>query len=288
MIILRAFVLVQVLCLTIRVHATIMSVREPLAVPFYLYDGDIYPSLQPLSVLLSDTEQREECTKGSEGLRTAYWVTNVQWLNALSNHTWRTMDPEEAELFVIVYNVDESLSAGICRGETHLERTKKAVQTVENSPWYQRNHGRDHFWPMSDWKLQGNDHNSYPKFLRDVISNMTVGRYFDMHQNVKDVSYWVKDDHLDGRWWRLKSKWRCSLLTPVRTGDNLYKDNLSYEEWNGRGTLVFFRGKWKTCADKISASSREKVYDLNDVLPNVSISTGHAKDYKVRGLIGWR
>ncbi|CAM9882674.1 unnamed protein product [Choristocarpus tenellus] len=271
-------------CPAVRVKAIGLSVREgPSAVPFYLYDGDEYPSLQPLSTLMSETEIKEQCSEAHEGLVVAYWVTNVQWLYALRNHPWRRMDPEDAELFVILYSVDESIGAGTCRGESHYDRTSKAVQTVISSPWYQRNHGRDHFWPMSDWKLQGDYFESYPKSLREVIRNMTVGRYIDGHQNVQDVSYWVDDTNVPVPWWRQRCKWRCTLLTPVKAGQQLFKDELSYEEWNARGTFLFFRGKWRDCHDPSAALSRSKVFELN-ILPNVSISKGHAKSSEVRGL----
>ncbi|CAM9459711.1 unnamed protein product [Choristocarpus tenellus] len=210
--------------------------------------------------------------------------TNLMWLEALRKHSWRTMEPEDAEVFVLLFDVDESKMAGMCRGESHHDRTENAVQTVISSPWYQRNNGRDHFWPLGHWHILYKEHKYYPQSLRNVIVNMTVGRYSTWQQSTQDVSYWMGDGKLEverGRpWWRNKDEWRCTVLVSVRAREDTYKHDLSYEEWHARGISVYFRGKEGSCTDSAgAATSRAKVFDLN-VLPNTSIHKNHAATHE--------
>lgn len=80
----------------------------------------------------------------------------------LADHPWRTTDPAEAELYVVPSYLDLAYG-GMCsfgkpnkytRGTPALSwAIEQLVASLEASPWYQRNQGRDHVFATLHYKV---------------------------------------------------------------------------------------------------------------------------------------
>ncbi|CAM9222034.1 unnamed protein product [Choristocarpus tenellus] len=261
-------------------------------VPFFIYDKETYPQIQPLTMVRS-VEELQTCEMWTgTSINVGYWDITFSWYNALLNHPWRTTSPEGAEVFVVLFDLEQSNNAGICGEETHQDRVEEAVHVLRSSPWYRRKYGRDHMWPVG-WYLIDEEYPekqripAFPYSLRDTMRNMTVSHYIDWHMNSQDVSYWKgggrpldEPDYWRQPWWRTKTHFRCSVTTPVVVGPYVYKEDLSFEEWQARDTLVFFRGKFDKfgCSKADGAQvSRDKTEELWNAVPNISVHKRHAK-----------
>lgn len=96
-----------------------------------------------------------------------YYCVERTIYRALRNHPARTMDGEEAQLFVIPFSGPASSYSGKCNGTTHKQRMENVVgeffffsffspfdnsaATLKKSPFFQRKKGADHYWPNLWW-----------------------------------------------------------------------------------------------------------------------------------------
>jgi hypothetical protein len=112
-----------------------------ISVPFYVYDDPVHnPNL------CYDNGGYESIELPRKG----YWCTGTEWAIQAKKHPWRVMDPAKARIFVIPLDVCESFATrGKCDNKFHVDRVNEIFFAVEQSPWYKRNGGRDHFWSIT-------------------------------------------------------------------------------------------------------------------------------------------
>ncbi|CAN0177457.1 unnamed protein product, partial [Phaeothamnion confervicola] len=108
--------------------------------PFYLYSGAEWTCSAPL--------QKEP--SGED------WFLAIQsfFLRELASHPWRVQDPAQAVFFVIPFDLEQSYFAGTtAQHGTHLNRVEGLLDALEQSEWYKRRGGADHFWSFFRWEM---------------------------------------------------------------------------------------------------------------------------------------
>lgn len=65
---------------------------------------------------------------------------------ALGNHAQRVFDPKDADAFYLPVMEFLSLRMGRCNGADHAQRMASALGSLQQSTYFRRRGGRDHFW----------------------------------------------------------------------------------------------------------------------------------------------
>lgn len=65
---------------------------------------------------------------------------------ALGNHAQRVLDPKDADVFYLPVMEFLSLRVGRCNGADHAQRMASALGSLQQSTYFRRRGGRDHFW----------------------------------------------------------------------------------------------------------------------------------------------
>ena len=245
---------------------------------FYIYeDEEFYPDL----------------CREFEGVpqnmpRSYYFDVMDFWRRDLSNHPWRTRDPEQAELFIVPFNVDDSHVVDRCGGTDHRSRMRLAIQTLTKSPYYRRKYGWDHFWPIGHHLLFPMiivQEKLIPPDFKGIISNMTIGRYLDFNfvQGKGDL-YGIKAGE-SVYMWRHYHDWRCTITTPIITSGMLWQEDDSFEVWKDRPILVHYRGRGSDCGGFkthfSSANLRQRADALHSLIPKSTVSQNHSSSQEL-------
>jgi hypothetical protein len=186
-----------------------------------------------------------------------YAQVNTVMYEKMRSHPCRTLDPAEAELFVVLFDAFGSLMAGSCEGTSHAQRMTRAFELLQRSAWFQRHKGRDHFWPVLSWMLAYEPNSLFGiQHLLDQgqVSNMIFGRLARMRSATYPASL-TKDPLLTAEWQflgrhpniygdgsgRVFDKWRGrALLVPILTS---LPTQSTFDQWLQRRFLFYFRGQ---------------------------------------------
>ncbi len=212
-----------------------------------------------------------------------YWATAGMWYHHLKEHPWRTLKPDLAELFVVPFPIEESNDVGQCEGKSHMERVETFMQTLEQSPYFKKSWGHDHFWPVGTWQM------AYVLSRSDIMplhrfsftKNMTLAPYAELCLSREGTIHGFQVSPVrKSRWWTGPFRdWRCSLVTPGVTPPGLIEQTSnphSFEQWNSRPISIFFRGKSRACLQG-GQKIRDRALKLDGVVPNTLISNNHSQ-----------
>ena len=103
----------------------------------------------------------------------------------LKRHALRTMNPAEADLFVLPIDTWLSAKGAVCQGQSHDERMKAILKAIKANPWWARNSGHDHL-VISNWWGTG-------RALGDAL----------LHTLVSQVTMVTYDEYFGTDWGRL-------------------------------------------------------------------------------------
>jgi hypothetical protein len=81
-------------------------------------------------------------------------MQDVHIYRALVEHPQRTRDPRDADAFYVPLLEYASWRAQSCEDTTHAARMLAAYSELSKSRWFDRYHGRDHFWVSGKSQLQ--------------------------------------------------------------------------------------------------------------------------------------
>lgn len=113
--------------------------RKSTAIRYYVYDDDAID--QPRYHSNNSTEiSRNNLAPDAE--------TDMLIINALKSHPLRTLQPENADLFIIPLSTIAISANGANVDQSAI--LKRAFSALKASPWFQRNHGNDHVM-ISTW-----------------------------------------------------------------------------------------------------------------------------------------
>lgn len=193
----------------------------------------------------------------------SYLCTTALMYRRLQNSSWVTRVPSKANLFFIPFSLEGSMFAS-CAG-SHKQRLDRVVKVLENSTWFRRNRGRDHFidilpwvWAYPGW-IQMYTHDIRMMIPGGVFSNVITGRYMRFRHGRFRVSsapsriarmYSDHDllQHAEWDWVRARYPfgldfshiWSRSFVLPVMS--TVYW-NGTFESWLARPRMFYYRGK---------------------------------------------
>ena len=253
-------------------------------VPFYLYDSAAFDP-----PLCDDGYAVDELPKKG------YWCTGTEWLMQARVHPWRVKDPAKAKLFVVGFDACRSFAHRYkCEGKTHFDRVNAIFEALAESPWYRRKGGQDHFWHLP--------HNTLPVALlgkhqwrqntktaffpnppqADLIRNMSVGRYISYHLTLSTPNRYGFQS-AQRSWVKEEERWGCTVVLPIVTPRSLWMpDTVTFEQWERRSTLIFFRGNNGNgggCYMRNGQHARGKAVELGATatgLPKSILTNAHA------------
>ncbi|CAM9194914.1 unnamed protein product [Phaeothamnion confervicola] len=236
----------------------------------------------------------------------SYTFFYAHFLTQAFVHPWRTLDPAEAEVFVVPFDVDRSFDAAMsprrdlqrdpdghamCEGMAHKGRIAAAIATLRASPHFQRSGGADHYWGMGSWRIR--EFSKFPDAYfpyvdYDLMGKMMVGHF--MNTRIVDKLPPARDPKeprdIRFHWFdAFKDYWGCSVVMPVTVAHELWVPDETYEQWRARPVSIFYRGKSRDCHDFVAATARNRTLEAADLIPHSIISRGHANDYpaEIRG-----
>eukprot|EP00041_Stephanoeca_diplocostata_P013005 m.221258 g.221258 ORF g.221258 m.221258 type:complete len:462 (-) comp19184_c0_seq1:379-1764(-) len=231
-------------------------------VPFYIYTGPVFMP----DYCYSDDE--------NEVPAAGYPCITRTFIAQALKHPWRVMDPEQAKIFVVPYDVGASILNRCNTG--HFQNLMKVLTALQESPWYKRKGGIDHLWTIPDYRLpmslDGHTGLFPNKDDNDVIKSMTIGRYLQYYNTFEDRNN-IGYQHRGSAWPYELEHWRCTVKTPVMTPKSLWlpdlpianddgsPDHTMFEYWQQRQIFFFFRGRGH-CNTGTSTQARAQAIEL--------------------------
>ncbi len=190
-----------------------------------------------------------------------YTCVMQAFVTRLLMHEWRTMDPRQADVFVIPFSVFGSLMAGNC-GSAHWERVVNVLRVLERSEWFRRSRGRDHFWLVPHYMLGGKQFADFlnPAFLHEggVLAHVVFGRYWRIRSRALSPlpgrrDDWTVDEMSWMRTFGLLSEpnmvFRRNVVAPMHA--SFFYDfgtpDAAWTAWKARPKLFLFRGGHRDC-----------------------------------------
>eukprot|EP00041_Stephanoeca_diplocostata_P004910 m.53268 g.53268 ORF g.53268 m.53268 type:complete len:325 (+) comp15441_c0_seq2:655-1629(+) len=253
-------------------------------VPFFIYPG---PTFNP-DYCYNDDEV--------EVPQAGYPCITRTFIEQAEKHPWRVLDPEQAKIFVVPFDVAAS-HLDRCGGGKHGERIANVLKALQGSKFYQRHGGKDHVWTIPDYRLpmmlDGRWGGMFPSINdNQVIKNMSIGRYLQYYHSFKDRTHIGYEPH-SSEWPYELENWRCTVKVPVMSPRSLWladrpavqedgtPDHTLFHNWQKRNIFLFFRGRGH-CNNGDATANRMKAVEVGEnkaglVWPGKIIMTdGHA------------
>jgi len=240
---------------------------------FYLYEDEV----------LNSTTQLAGCEDGSE------WPSYVDVIGPLvaqlQTHPSRVSDPDQAQWFVVPFDFDRNEAVGKCHDVSAADRVKKALDLLESDKHFEATKGANYFMVAMRWRIYpgwpNQDAAYFPPDRRGLLQNMAVGQYMDYHLRLSDTVYGFDAVGLnETSWWRQGYDWRCTVVFPVQSATGLWQPDESFETWNQRSNILFFRGHGPQQCMHGAEELRTKAADLKGVIPNSILENTHADSFE--------
>ena len=221
-------------------------------------------------------------TRNGPEKRSYYFDVMGFWLSGLGSYSRRTKDPDDADVLLIPFNVDDSFHAGKCKGKTHFDRLLAVVEFLKGCKSFQKRYGEDHFWPILGFRMTFRNTSGYfPKGMHTFVHNMTLARYLDWHLHMDGMYYGIEDTARLKNMWRIIQPWRCTISSPIAMEQDILAP-IDFKSWKNRDTLLYYRGRgrnsssyptWKNPNDVRNATEK-----LKGVIPSALVDCNHAEN----------
>lgn len=251
----------------------------------YQADKKLAPFFIYTDMELNSTAQLDGCEQAKIGWRWQldthaldYIAVGGVFLSQLLNHPSRASDPNQATWFIVPFDIDQSFWVKNCKGVSDRQRMVRALDYLENSPFYQRNHGRDHIWVAMRFNLVINKPHSFiPASHRHVVKNMVVGRYLSYHlQSSSHVHGFTASPFQVSEITRSVEEWRCTMVLPAKSVGGLFVPDQTFDKWLQRPTSIFFRGRYPKHCLRGHEVRNITIEKLQGVVPHAIIEQQHA------------
>mmetsp|Transcript_1962 Transcript_1962/g.4237 ORF Transcript_1962/g.4237 Transcript_1962/m.4237 type:complete len:1053 (+) Transcript_1962:35-3193(+) len=256
----------------------VMDPKDFPPVPFFLYDE---PEMQ-----LNELKAKPSCY----GLMDP----DIKFISDCRKHPWRTLNPEEAEWFIIGIPVGSSVWCGTVRlsitsKSTHHVRLKRAFRALVSHEVWKKHRGNNHLLLMFDYRfLPWSDGGSA---LPDDPARGEWTHREKLLQNVTVMTFenWNSNPPLCAKYSSAFSKyctqslyvpmpweyWRCTVVVPYLCGHRLNATRVqkvvpsyTFEEWLARPYTFFYvdasKQDWGGSSDSTGTSVRRESFKLSD------------------------
>jgi hypothetical protein len=165
-------------------------------------------------------------------------TADIDMINQAMNHHLRTLDPREAQLFIIPIPVYQSFK---CDPEGHTLRIERAFSKLFRSKWF--NNGKNHLMNGHHWRFSGwcADEHFLPTKIWNRIQEMVILTRYEVYNSSK----WRAPEYVRNPVSLYNKNWertKHSIITPYseHQGVPLVTTMPSMSEWQAREIFIWY------------------------------------------------
>jgi len=237
-------------------------------------------------------------------------------IELLKSHPARTWNKEEADLYIMNFDVQASFNVNKSYPDIHVTRLRRISQFLLNDTILWKNDGSKLLWVISHWLMVGRMRQSkkfWPVEFKHLHRNAIVCHYIQngMNNGGKHLGFlpsWVGiagnrnvrpayfdntleqgeiDTVHDNQWHRQLHDWAYTVVVPQVSAPGLLLNDqdLTPESWSRRKYLLHFRGRGGKACGNGGQEIRDVLHDSLNALKYMNSSIGivnargHATNY---------